>query len=264
MLSAKKIIHILAAILLLTLMHPAMAEDAANKFSIGTELYGERYQEPDIGVQVNEHAIAGSLTGNYTHSFEQYFVGIDGRLSYANDDYKSVSGTDDNIPQYEGDIRIRGGLNMNLGDVLISPYVGLGTRIFYDRSNNTETSLGYFGYDRHITQYYAPIGVTSVFNSGDWVISPTIELDPLLYGIVNSHLEDVGLSNISNTQHSGYGIRGDFMIGKNIGNYTWQVGPFFRYWNIQQSNTVVTSDGSAWVEPKNNRLQAGAALKLLF
>ena len=41
----------------------------------------------------------------------------------------------------------------------------------------------------------------------------------------------------------------------------WQFGPFVRYWNINQSQVTITPDNQGWVEPKNKRLQIGAALK---
>lgn len=241
------------------LSHAALAAD---NFSLGLEGFRDHYQEPDPGVQVDEHADYGSVTGGWTHSYGRNFTGLDGRASYGKDDYKSTSGVDNGIPQYEFEARLRQGLNVAMGGGTLSPYIGLGTRYFYDKSKDTVTNLGFYGYDRRILQFYAPIGATYTFTSGSWTFAPNAEFDPLLLGKVNSRLQNGGGYNITNTQSagSGYGIRGEFMVGQK----GWQVGPFVRYWHINQSDTTTAPDGSQWVEPRNERLQYGAALRFLF
>jgi len=241
---------------------------AEGKFSFGLEGFTDNYEEPEPGVEVDEHATYGSITAGYTYNFNNaYFVGMEGRGSYGRNDYKSVSGTADNIPQYETEARLLGGMRIPMqgGTTVFIPYFGLGSRFYYDNSNGVVTSLGAAGYDRRILQFYAPIGFKMEITSGAWTYSPMIEFDPLLLGKVNSRLGNVpGFYNITNTQKNGYGWRGEFMIGQKYQNYSWEAGPFFRYWKIDESETDTDQIGQVFVEPKNTRIQAGAGLRFNF
>lgn len=54
-----------------------------------------------------------------------------------------------------------------------------------------------------------------------------------------------------NTQHDGYGLRGEIMIGQkpsSVSDIGWEFGPFVRYWNIKDSNITTAPDGSQWIE----------------
>jgi hypothetical protein len=236
----------------------SQAIDSNNIFSLGVEGFYDRYREPDYGV--HEDAGYGSITGNFTHDIGNAFVGIDGRVSYGRDSYSSQDGTISDVPQWEYDFRLRGGDSFNGMGGTFSPYLGLGLRYFEDEGKGTFTTLGYYGYDRRITQLYLPVGVTySYLTAGNWTLAPNIEIDPLLWGNVNSRLQNDGGPNENNTQHGGFGIRGEFMVGRDEGGYAWQFGPFFRYWDIPDSD--FNSDG---FEPHNERLQVGGKLRFLW
>ena len=256
-------LYLLSALALTVIADPVHA--ANDTYSLGIEGFYDRYQEPIVAV--DEQAGYGSLTGNYMRSGEVLFGAVDGRASFGEDHYSSPDGQDSGIPQLEFDGRIRAGAHLPFARGTFSPYVGFGTRYFVDEGKGTFTNLGYAGYDRRITQLYAPIGVTydHPLQNG-WSISPTFEYDPLLYGNVNSRLQNAGGYNIDNTQTSGYGLRGELMFDhKNPGtDITWQIGPFARYWNIHDSNVTSAPDGSQWIEPANNRLQVGLAVRVLW
>ena len=49
------------------------------------------------------------------------------------------------------------------------------------------------------------------------MVKPNIEYDQLVWGNVNSRLQNDNYYNINNTQHDGYGIRGELMFGRNAG-----------------------------------------------
>jgi len=250
MLKSKYIKHAALASLLI---FGTAAYAAADSSTIGLEGFYDNYREPEEGTHVNNHAIYGSLTGTYVHNMTpDYFWAADGRGSYGSDHYHSASGTDTNVPQMEGEIRLRTGINAAFAGGELMPYIGLGTRLYYDDFSNKPG-----GYTRAIEQIYAPVGVTYKYITGGLLLAPTVEYDPLIYGHVYSGLKPYIGTDINNHQHSGYGLRSEFMVGQDNNGYGWQVGPFIRYWNI---NNSTVNDG--YYEPKNNRVQAGVALRL--
>jgi len=264
---AHKIVCALCAAGAALLAQTAMADDNnGNSFKLGVEGFYDEYRE-DV-VSVDNKAGYGSITGTYSHDFDGVFGAIDGRVSYGMEQYNSPDGSDGGIPQWEYDLRGRGGVNLVVGDGTLSPYVGLGLRYYVDESKNTVTTRGFVGYDRRITQFYAPIGVTYTTNINDsWYVAPNAEFDPLLHGNVNTRLQNDGFYNLNSVQHSGYGLRGELMFGQKAGGYnnmSWEVGPFVRYWNIKDSDVTTAPDSSQWIEPANTRWQIGAALRALW
>ena len=239
----------------LLLSHASFAADG-NTYSIGAEGFYDSYREPSA--TVDSHATYGSLTGAYKHNFDgSIFVGVEGRASYGKDHYSSIaSGSSTGIPQLEFEGRVKTGFDYSNG---ISPYIGLGLRYYDDEGKNTTTDTGYLGYDRRITQLYLPVGTSYTYTGYGLKIVPNIEYDQLLYGNVNTRMGSYGYYNYDNRQISGYGLRGDMMFS--LEGSIWQFGPFVRYWNINQSQVTITPDNQGWVEPKNKRLQIGAALK---
>ena len=263
-----RIISIIAAAFVCLIPAGAFADSDKNYYSgVGIEGFTDRYREPG-GLESN--ATYGAITGNYTQYFNRVFGALDGRASYGKNRYShTTDGTKSDIPQWEFDGRIRGGATFALGeDSVLSPYVGVGLRYFVDNGKGVVTDRGYAGYDRRIMQAYVPLGVTyTIYGSSGWFVAPNVEYDALFWGKVNSRLHNAGAGfyNINNTQTSGYGIRGELMFGQTPQNsFGWEFGPFVRYWNVKDSNVVTAPNGSQWVEPQNDRLQIGIALKVFW
>ena len=97
-----------------------------------------------------------------------------------------------------------------------------------------------------------------------WTYNPMLEFDAMVYGSVRSQLSPITGFDITNTQHNGYGLRGEFMIGHSLGSHEIQFGPFIRYWTVQDSEPQPDPGDPRYYfyEPHNTRLQAGAALRL--
>ncbi len=244
---------------------------AENQYKLGIDGYQDNYKEHIVGL--SEHARFGGFTADYIHSSNGYFTSVQSRMAYGKDNYKSVSGIINGIPQYEGELRLITGVSIPIPDIggvqAIVPYFGIGGRYFYDNSKNQITNTGFFGYDRRIMQAYLPIGANWEFTHGGITFWPNMEFDTLIYGRVNSRLRnfDPTENNITNTQKKGYGARGELMVGQKRDGYSWQVGPYFRYWDIKDSNLKFDAGGSTpgfLVEPANTRLQTGAAFRVLF
>jgi hypothetical protein len=258
----------LALLPLVLMPKPAHAE---NNYRFGVQAFYDRYEEPTPGVNVVDIANYGAVTADYIHSSNGYFTTVQTRGSYGKSDYKSVSGVGKGIPQYEGDLRVLTGVNIPVngfgGIKVIIPYFGLGLRAFLDQGKGRTTNLGFFFYDRRIYQLYLPIGASWQFTARDLLFTPMIEFDPLILGKVNSRLSNGGTGDLSlvNTQRDGYGVRGELMVGKKGESYSWEAGPFFRYWDIDDSQlTFDAFDSTFLMEPENTRLQVGAALRVTF
>ncbi|MBY0407826.1 MAG: hypothetical protein K2Q01_09040 [Rickettsiales bacterium] len=250
---------------------PVLAEPAHTEYRIGVEGFQDKYTEDSVDLV--EHARFGSVSADYIHSANGFFTSVQSRVSYGRDDYKSISGVARNIPQYEGELRGITGVTVPIPEMggvrAIVPYVGLGIRHFYDNSKGLRTSSGFNLYDRRITQFYIPIGANWSFTKGDFVFSPNLELDLLFYGKVNSRFRnfDPTAKNLDNTQRRGVGFRGEFMVGQKYEDYSWQIGPFFRYWKVDDSDSDTIPSGfnaGTYIEPENARLQTGGALRVQF
>lgn len=245
---------------------------ASNEYQFGVEGFQDHYVEDSV--QLSEHARYGSITADYIHSANGYFSAVEARGSYGKDNYKSVSGTISGIPQYEGEFRIITGVTVPIPETggvrAIVPFIGLGGRFFYDNSKNEVTNTGFYGYDRRIFQFYMPIGAKWEFTHGPVTFWPTAEFDPVFYGYVNSrfHNFDSQSENLVNRQHSGWGARGELMMGQKLENYSWKFGPFIRYWSFKDSDLDFNNSGNSnsgyYLEPENERTQTGVALKVQF
>jgi hypothetical protein len=91
-----------------------------------------------------------------------------------------------------------------------------------------------------------------------------IEYDHLLDGKQVSRLSDVpGYSDVKNKQNKGYGYR----ISSAYIENNWALGPYFYYWNINQSEIVIVNGVTqtfAVYEPKNNTKELGFKVSYKF
>jgi len=148
----------------------------------------------------------------------------------------------------------------------LSPYTGFGYRFLYNDLRGA-SSTGAPGYRRESNYYYLPLGVIyrQAFN-GQSSLTGMLEYDQLLFGRQVSRLSDtgLGLSDVTNNQSSGYGLRLGLIYEINA----WAIGPYLYYWNIGQSDTaIVYKNGTPYVyawEPANNTTEFGLKAVLHF
>lgn len=245
-------------------------DPGTNEFRIGIEGAQDNYREDTV--KLSEHARFYGGTVDYIHKRNGFMSSVQLRGYYGKDNYKSISGTISDIPQYEAEVRGIAGLIVPIGNIggvkAVIPYFGLGMRHFIDNSKGKVTNLGFFGYDRRITQFYVPLGAMWSFDKWGFTFSSMAEFDFLFYGRVNSRFKnfDPGAVNLNNTQKDGYGLRGEFMMGQKYEDFSWQFGPFVRYWGIDDSDvdTVGGTQAGSYIEPENTRTQVGAAFRVQF
>lgn len=243
-----------------------------DRFYVGVEGYYDRYKEPVVDLV--EEGGYGSITYGYMHDFSPtWFAGLEGRASYGQSSYRSISGEIAAIPALEFDQRIRGGYDFAYSrDFHLRPFLGIAARYYSEEGKGevTNSTPPRFGYDRRITQIYLPIGLDVENQLGGYSLHSSFEVDPLLWGYVESRFQNLGAPQASNHQARGYGLRGEMLLG-NVNAYGtgWQFGPFIRYWDIDDSKNAecdgpVAGPGFCIIEPKNTRLQAGLTARFLF
>lgn len=238
------------------------------RMALGIEGFYDNYQEDSV--DLDNEAINGSITAEYTHFFDsRLFAGLDGRASYGEDDYSSISGQLDGIPVWEYEARARVGQRSMLAQgSTLDLYSGLGFR-YYDYKFKGESVNGSSGYDRRIAQLYLPVGVTHTSDLSGWSFRKNIEADALLWGNVSSRLGTIpGYGNVENRQKAftGFGLRGELTFANlNAQGSGFEFGPFVRYWYVDDSeNEFEPVSGLTFIEPENTRLQLGATLRYLF
>jgi len=194
-----------------------------------------------------------------------------GEFDYNNGPVKYTgSGTQSGVPQYYYNLKAAVGYDIAYSNdgYVFSPYVGLGYRFLSQQWGNTTTSTGAYGYDRQSTYNYLTIGAIHRFAiSQKAKIETNFEYDYLLSGNQYSGLSQLnsknglsGIPNVNNSQTSGYGLNLTVMYKED----NWGIGPYWKYWNIQQSNTVTgnfaygnTTYRASVYEPANNTNEYG-------
>lgn len=241
----------------------------ASEFKLGyqgTYLY---YDEPDVmhekgflnggfvawtGYFTDQHIMAAIELEGVAGGMRYYGKYSDGtRLKCDTDDYL-LSG------------RLTVGKGFEVGGVGVTPYIGFGTRYWYDRIK----AAG--GYKRYIHQYYLPLGVNVVYRlDANWSLGGSIEGDLFLGGTVKSKLSDVGpdYQDADNSQDflDGFGARISLFAEYQFEACALGFEPYFRYWKLDDSDkdTVRFGDRQARVyEPENKFYMSGIRLYLKY
>jgi hypothetical protein len=155
-----------------------------------------------------------------------------------------------------------------------APYIGFGYRYHVDEKDSMPGD-----YEREQVYYYMPVGADwKLSMPHGWGVAFNTEVDFLLSGENTTHLYDrYGRDQkLKFRQTSGYGLRFSVKGEKDFGKVKAFVEPFYRYWNIAESDsqegdlyccTVGTTE--IWVrtplyEPKNNTKEFGLKIGVSF
>jgi len=245
---------------------------------IGLTLSSYKYTEPNLtdfsgtAMSVTMKSINYGVEYQGTLALEQdwYLLGEadynNGAVNYTG------TGTINNIPQFYYNFKGAVGHDFAFDDLVLSPYIGYGYRFLSQSGGGMTGSSGASFYDRQSTYNYIPIGVIHrmAVNDKKATLVTTLEYDYLISGNQYSGLSSVngtrngvtyaGVPNANNSQNSGYGLNLSVMYKED----SWGVGPYLKYWNIGQSNTVYgnfTKNGVAYTggvyEPANNTIEYG-------
>jgi hypothetical protein len=238
--------------------------------NLGLTISGYQYKEPSLSVTINAPLVGLDYTGTYAFG-NDWFAKADARFAYGTAKYTG-SGTQSNIPYSYYDLRGLFGYDFSfseLGSFVLAPYSGIGYRYLFDNQSG-QTTAGTNSYQRTSTYVYLPIGVTHHMKVNDvHKLETTFEYDYLIQGTQVSNLSQAVsyLPNVTNQQNHGYGLRLSSMYQFD----TWSVGPYVTYWNIAQSNSVISPvivNGKASTitayEPANTTIELGLKLAYAF
>lgn len=248
----------------------AQGQRSGHSFEIGTEISRIKYKEP--GLMDTKGTLYGVIAA-WTYRENQWMLRVQGK--YASGDWDYNGQTWGGVPLAISDIDVqlmeaRGLLGYDVAlspSTYLTPYVGIGYRYLNDHSQ--KKILG--GYQRESSYLYSPLGLemTALVNDA-WSWGAAAEYGLFWKGRQVSHVSDVlpGLNDVANTQSKGYGLRGEL-------NVSWQgekiqvtVGPYIRFWRINDSATSPLFLNGVYVadliEPKNKSTETGFKLSLVF
>ncbi len=231
--------------------------------NIGLSVSNYQYQEP--GVMWSSGSKFGVDASFIRVSQDEQFLRGELRYAVGKVDY-SGSGTASGEPDWYIEARGLFGKDWAYNKAVLSPYLGIGYRYLFNDARGI-TSTGHPGYRRESNYLYLPFGIIHRQHLKDRArLVSTLELDLLMSGTQVSKLSDTGLgySDVTNKQHSGYGLKWSLIYEKN----DWAIGPYSHYWNIAKSDvTVLYQNGSpvgiAW-EPQNYTVEFGLRIGKQF
>jgi len=244
--------------------------NSGNELTISVSSY--LYEEPSLGMSTKGDKFGVGHIGALVLNGD-WFIKDDVRFANGAVDYVG-SGYQAGMPDWYVEARGVIGRDIQLGEAVFAPYVGIGYRhLFNDLRGYSST--GAIGYRRESNYLYVPIGVTHRFRLQDSAVwSTTFEFDKLLSGRQFSRLSDLvghdGYSDapdISNNQSGGFGFRADMMYEMD----DWAFGPFLNIWRIDKSDSVVrpitqnsVSTLYSFTEPQNRTTEFGMRMKFKF
>ncbi len=241
---------------------------------IGPEVYSFKYEEP--GFMEEEGLFYGVRLG-YTirdwvpaspkkspldggSMFRAEFRFARGQVDYDGETLEGTPARADDIDDFAFEGRLLFGGDMLRGDSLNTLYAGIGYRYL-----NDDSSIYAGGYERESNYLYVPLGYQ--FDSSHkvgWSFGFGAEYDFFIAGIQRSHLSNVGLYDIDNRQNRGYGYRASFRFQHKSKYAIFTIEPFFRYWDIDDSEIEYAGYDYYGLEPANKTREIGVQLFWIF
>ncbi len=255
-----------------------------HQVALGGELSYFQYKEPDV---MKDVGMMQSIYGSYAYrprKEDLFYTDVvnlckaESRYGWGQVDYAAENGaTLNNIDDWSVELRGILGKEYISDPYQITIHSGFGYRYLNDDTSGRTSTVGsatYYGYQRESNYYYIPLGFElSGEADPQWSFAVSGEYDWLVYGLQKSHLSDGNQflstknDDIENPQNHGFGLRGSIKFIKESAQNSLIFEPFFRYWNIEDSDIVSAFvDGATgnFVEPKNNTIEAGLHLGIQF
>jgi hypothetical protein len=238
-------------------------------FEAGLELSSYTYKEPGPGVKLS--GVKTGVSAQYLYRarpeeqsafFALQAAYMTGKVDYDGALFNGVERIPyryDGLSDYYWEARGLFGTFAPLGDVELQPFFGLGYRYLFNGLGQSPEG----GYDR-ISQYvYSPLGINAVVQlPANWVFTGMLEYDLFWKGKQKS---DLSGGAVSNDQRRGWGLRLAARFAKNLQNVTIFAQPFFRMWNIGDSDVAYApSLGDFIIEPRNKTQEYGLKAGVMF
>jgi len=235
---------------------------------VGAEIFHVMYEEPGL---MEESGVMFGVYGNYVIHPNSFVITLDGRFSVGNVEYSSYQGSDD-IRDYIFESRALFGYDFKVSArAYLTPFMGIGYRYLFDGLKEIETSA-LLTYDRKSNYIYSPIGLECTFGlRNGWSLGASGEYDLFWHGWQfneNFRYHGIDLSDdykVENNQENGWGTRGSVRIIKNLGKIDFAVEPYFRYWDIDDSDYLYIPEIGDFIhEPPNTSKEWGGRVGVRF
>lgn len=241
-------------ILLCFISQPSLA--ITTQKMLGVYISDIAYEEPNF---MSENGSMFGILGSYG-IYGDYMIKFEGSYSEGLVDYTG-SGSDE---AYDHIIELRelGGKNIKREDgSIVTPFVGLGYRYLNDDMAYSISTTGYSGYEREQSYFYSPLGFeySNKQLKNGWTMGGSMEYDVFWQGINHTNLSTIpGYYDITLNQYKGHGYRFSLRFTKESPDkHTYMIEPFFKHWNIDDSDITIDLDGDMFVEPQNTSDEIG-------
>lgn len=238
------------------------------------EVYSHEYEEEFGGTWfMTNEGFLGSIGLGYTAPLDDgFFIRVAPSIALGSVDYTSNgTGSIDGTTNYTFTADLLAGKEFTLqSGTIIAASAGLGYRAHWDDKGGEVTTTGYLGYDRRSEYLYMPLSLSVNFPAGDnWRIEPAITYKVFLQGTQTSKFSGVDstCTDLENDQESGYGIAASLMGHTHWGETPVAFGPFYRQWNIDESEVGYFSCGATLyfgIEPENTTIEFGMGIRANF
>ncbi|WP_119343778.1 hypothetical protein [Facilibium subflavum] len=243
----------------LSYAHCELGQTSCSRFSLSPTIGYYKYAEPgymkitglSVGLQFDYQYIQKN---NLVLQIQSQLGFVNGKYdgSLLNSQPYSNSNDDSYIFSVAPSVGYRFSFSNNAMQLI--PYAGLGYRFL-----NNDTSDTSAGYQRLSNYFYLPVGFQFEQQLKRWQWQLNAEFDYLIYGNQYSGID----GGVNNPQHHGWGANASLLFGHQVDSVGWYVGPYIKYWRIQQSDTA-SGNTSSWVEPENYTVDAGVMFKFVF
>lgn len=260
-----------------------------HELKISQQTFYARYVEPDVMKQRGKMFGVGAT---YTYRPDKYdplysrtvnTYRLDGMFAAGKFQYEaeaeSQAGLRVDADDHMYDLRALLGKELydQKGENMLFLYSGYGFRYLSDDDDGSLAFVpgkGYFyGYKRESRYHYIPAGLELTHALDEQSkLKVNMEYNHLVRGSQFSQLSDGDpyiccSTDLVTDQHNGYGLRGSLAYEKQYSHLNWSFEPFFRYWNIDDSDIGTGYFNGVpfyGIEPENETFEVGAKTSLLF
>lgn len=274
----------LLATSLMTWAAPASAQTDGG-FEIAFDLSDYNYRERDEGEGVRDDGLLYGGQVSYVETLGSGGWFVRGLFNFASgkiDYLETGEGTRiDGVRQNVAIGEVHVGKDFAVGkNLVLTPYVGVGSRILSDYSGDRVASDGLLGYDREINFTYAPIGLAAGFsaaNGARFVLGG--QYNGFVGGNAESKLSDIDTGvpgftlpdlDLDIDEGDGYEIYFNARLPVRGGRSAVTVTPYVRGWSIDRSESFVITnpddptEAIEFFEPRNDTTRFGLRIGYAF
>jgi hypothetical protein len=254
----------------------------AHEFTAGLESFQYKYNE-----RTEEHknfmqdkGMLYGVNGAYQLTYRGIvFIRPEARWAYGYADYNNWRGNQYNkshIPSmiFEPRLLVGGNIPTN-SSLILSPYTGVGFRYKWDDTTDVKNQANIPGYERVNKLWYLPVGTRLQYRFTDrWFMQGTAEYDWMIegkqFGYSSKHFSP---SPVVVKQKSGWGAKGELLVGHHFDKVSVAFGPYLQYWKIKKSSTKICTyyndrgddyPNTPISEPENETRELGVKLNFIF